>query len=93
MILQPLYENAIKYGVHESLEPISIKTDCNFKNNNLNIEISNNFDEESYTTKKGEGVGLENISKRLVLIYKQYNLLKVEKKENIFKVYLNIPQD
>ncbi len=93
MILQPLYENAIKYGVHESLEPISIKTDCSFKNNILSIEISNNFDEESYTTKKGEGVGLENISKRLVLIYKQYNLLKVEKKENIFKVYLNIPQN
>lgn len=28
MILQPLYENAIKYGVYEATEPIEIKTVC-----------------------------------------------------------------
>lgn len=92
MILQPLYENAIKYGVHESLEGITIKTVCKKEKDFLFIEISNNFDEESYTTKKGVGVGLDNIKKRLALIYKSTKLLKVQKEQNIFTVQLFIPQ-
>jgi len=93
MILQPLYENAIKYGVHESLEPITIQTSCKFFEGFLLLEISNNFDLDSYTTKKGEGVGLENIKERLFLTYRQDNLLQVEKKQNIFFVRLSIPQN
>jgi len=57
------------------------------------LEISNNFDLDSYTTKKGEGVGLENIKERLFLTYRQDNLLQVEKKQNIFFVRLSIPQN
>jgi len=93
MILQPLYENAIKYGVHESLEPITIKTVCICDSGILKIEIVNNFDKESYTTKKGEGVGLDNINKRLRLIYHQEGLFKAQKEENIFRVELKIPQE
>ncbi len=91
MILQPLFENAVKYGVHESLEPIFINTSFWLENEYLMIKITNNYDAESYTTKKGEGVGLENIKKRLKLIYGIDNLLGIEKKQGIFIVNLTIP--
>jgi len=44
MILQPLYENAIKHGVYESSEPILINTRCEKKDGFMEIHIHNNFE-------------------------------------------------
>ena len=91
MILQPIYENAIKHGVHESLEPVIIKTKAEFKNNNLCIQISNNFDKDAITP-KGHGIGLKNITERLNLIYDRTDLLAITKTKSDFNVELNFPQ-
>lgn len=90
MILQPLFENAIKHGVYESLEKITIKLRCGKENGYFKICVENNFDPEA-VPKKGEGIGLKNIQNRLKLIYNQENLLKAEKLNNIFKVSIYIP--
>lgn len=92
LILQPIYENAIKYGVHESLEPVTIHTDCEFKNGVLKIRISNNFDPESIPP-RGNGIGLRNIQERLSLIYGRTDLMKIVKSDNQFTVNLEFPQD
>src|SRR5690554_6627966 len=47
MILQPLYENAIKYGVYEATEPVAIITKSVFNNDVLEITITNNYDPNS----------------------------------------------
>ncbi|MGQ1909927.1 sensor histidine kinase [Marinifilum sp. RC60d5] len=91
LILQPLYENAIKYGVHESLEPVTISTVCTSDKHNLKIEISNNFDPDS-VPQEGNGIGLRNIKERLSLIYGRNDLMKVNQTENKFIVYLEFPQ-
>lgn len=91
MILQPLYENAIKHGIQSSTEKITISTNCSVKNNHLIISIKNNFDEEGIT-KKGTGLGIQNIKTRLQLIYKKDNLFEIKKENNIFTVKLYIPQ-
>ena len=90
MILQPIYENAIKHGVYESLEPVIIDTKAEIANNILFIEICNTFDPES-VPRKGAGVGLRNVSDRLELIYGQKGLLKIHKDINRFKAIINIP--
>ena len=41
MILQPLFENAIKYGVYETIEQVTIKTICVCEGNTLKINIIN----------------------------------------------------
>ncbi|WP_372751422.1 sensor histidine kinase [Labilibaculum sp.] len=92
LILQPLYENAIKYGVHESLEPVSVKTKCSFENGFLKISIGNNFDSESIPP-KGNGIGLHNIQERLRLIYARTDLMKIVRSENYFTVNLEFPQN
>ncbi|MFB6320427.1 sensor histidine kinase [Saccharicrinis sp. FJH54] len=90
MILQPIYENAIKHGVYESLDPVTIKTVAQFKNNMLYIEICNTFDPEA-VPRKGEGVGLQNVSDRLELVFNEKGLLKTVKEKNTFKAVITIP--
>ena len=92
MILQPLYENAIKYGVYEATEPIEVYTGSKMtEDGKLRIVIKNTYD-ANVLSKKGEGIGLRNIRDRLQIIYGNPMLLKVEDNKKEFKVTLTIPQ-
>lgn len=91
MILQPLYENAIKHGIYEQLEKVSITSRFNCESGNLKIEISNNYDSHS-KPQKGKGIGLKNIRSRLELIYGLSDLVTIEKERDKFTVHLLIPQ-
>lgn len=90
MILQPLFENAIKHGVYESVDKVVIKLICRDEDNYLRITVENEFDPDA-VSKKGEGIGLSNIQNRLKLIYNQDNLLTTRKSENIFRANIYIP--
>lgn len=90
LILQPLFENAIKYGVYESTDQVTIRLACKTLSDELQISIINDFDPTSVTA-KGEGIGLENVRKRLNLVYRRSDLLETEKKENEFQATLRIP--
>jgi sensor histidine kinase YesM len=91
MILQPLYENAIKYGVYETTTQVEIKTTAFRRNNEMVFIVSNNYDPDSFV-KKGEGIGLHNIRSRLGLVYGDTTLLTVKNENQIFTVQLVIPQ-
>ncbi len=90
MILQPLFENAIKHGVYESLEKVIIKLSCGMEKEYFKISVENNFDPEA-VPRKGNGIGLKNIQNRMKLIYNQDNLIQVEKRQNNFCVNIYIP--
>jgi sensor histidine kinase YesM len=92
MILQPLYENAIKYGVYEATETVNVITRCRCSDDLLEVMISNTYD-TNVQSKKGEGIGLRNIRDRLQIIYGNPHLLKIENKNNEFTVTLTIPQN
>lgn len=92
MILQPLYENAIKYGVYEATETVDVITHCKCTNEVLEITISNTYD-SGVLSKKGEGIGLKNIRDRLQLIYGNPYFLQTSDINNEFTVTLTIPQN
>lgn len=92
MILQPLLENAVKHGVHESTETVIIEILCKAENNFLNISIKNNYDAEG-STKKRSGIGLQNIQNRLSLIYGRSDLFRINNSGNKFEVFLSFPQN
>jgi two-component system LytT family sensor kinase len=92
MILQPLFENAVKHGVYESTEPITIKMSCRMDQKDLLISISNNYD-PNQASRKGAGIGLKNVRNRLLLIYGRDDLMRVEKPGKDFIVHLQIPQN
>ncbi len=90
MILQPLFENVIKHAVYESFGKITLRMKCRKENSFLKIILENNFEPNS-SSQNGSGIGLQNIKKRLELIYQQPNLLEVKKESNLFTVNLFIP--
>jgi len=92
MILQPLYENAIKHGVYESTDQVLIETECNVSSGCSEIRIINDFDPDAIP-RVGAGVGLNNIRERLRLTYYRDDLLKTRKEGNRFYVELRIPDE
>jgi LytS/YehU family sensor histidine kinase len=90
LILQPIYENAIKHGVNESTDTVTITTECSLEDGMLKISIGNNYAPGS-VSRKGKGIGLENIRKRLKLHFKRADLLEIEKSSFYFTVIIRIP--
>lgn len=91
MILQPLIENSVKYGVYESSETTKIKLEAQMDGEVLEIKIGNTYDPEA-TIKKGTGTGLRNIRARLLNLYGTSNLMKINESGNYFEVVLRIPK-
>lgn len=91
MILQPLIENSVKYGVYESSETTMIKLDAVLDNGVLEISIGNTYDPEA-RIRKGTGTGLKNIRGRLLNLYGTSNLMKINQSEDYFEVVLRIPK-
>ena len=90
MILQPLFENAIKYGVYEAIEKVRILFTAEKVSGYVKITMENSFDSDG-EKHKGEGIGLTNINKRMQMIYNQNDLIKIEKEKNVFRVLLFFP--
>jgi LytS/YehU family sensor histidine kinase len=91
MILQPLFENAIKYGVYEAIEPVTITTCCKSEGHHVLIAIENEYDGGSVKN-RGEGIGLRNIKQRLELIYGNTELFRITDTKTSFKVELLLPK-
>lgn len=92
MILQPLYENAIKHGVYESTDRVRIITSAKKTNKAVEITITNNYDDTA-PPKTGTGTGLINVVRRLELFYGDKASLKTTKENGIYIVLLKIPLD
>lgn len=91
LILQPIVENAIKFGLYDTTEAVTISIQAEARKNGLCISVSNPFDTETSNVSKGTGFGLSSIQRRLYLIYGRNDLLKTETKENIFTCSIEIP--
>lgn len=92
LILQPIVENAIKFGLYDTTENLCIELKARNHNGMLSIEIRNPFDPQTTTKPKGAGFGLKAVYRRLELIYLRADLLKTDREENIFITRLNFPQ-
>jgi two-component system, LytTR family, sensor kinase len=92
MLLQPLYENAVKHGVYESTDSVKIITQVKFIDGYFEIIIRNNYDPVP-SLKSGTGTGLINVSRRLELFYGNKGSIKTSKENGIYTVTLYIPTD
>lgn len=91
MLLQPLVENAIKFGLYDTLGEVVILIAATINNNMLELRIQNPFDASTAMQIKGTGFGLASVKRRLFLLYGRHNLLQVTKKEKQFIAVLSIP--
>ena len=91
LLLQPLYENAVKHGVYESTGTVVINTVARKEEGNVVVSISNTVDPDSVVTRKGAGIGLKNVRTRLELFYGDEAVLGVTPKEDSFTVTMKFP--
>lgn len=92
MIIQPLLENAIKFGLYNVIGKVEITIDIRIENYMLYITITNPFDSDQFESRKGTGFGLSSIQRRLFLLYSRTDLLETSIHENTFISTLKIPQ-
>jgi len=90
MLLQPLYENAVKHGVYESTESVKIITQAKIINGYIEITITNNYDSDT-SLRRGTGTGLLNVTRRLELFYGNKASIKTSKENGIYTVTLYMP--
>jgi len=91
LLLQPLYENAVKHGVYESTGTVVINTTAKKEGENVIVSISNTVDPDSVVTRKGAGIGLKNVRTRLELFFRDEAELEVIRKEDSFTVNMKFP--
>jgi sensor histidine kinase YesM len=92
LLLQPLVENAIKFGLYGTLDTVVIKIKAQLEMNMLKISIENPYDEDSQTVRSGTGFGLSSVEKRLKLLYGRSYLLETKRENTFFHTSLKIPQ-
>jgi two-component system, LytTR family, sensor kinase len=90
MILQPLLENAVKYGIYGVEKGVVIKLSAKVSENMLEVIISNNYD-PLVPVSHGTGMGLNNVRERLSVVFYRNDLVTIEKTSNLFTVKLRIP--
>jgi two-component system, LytTR family, sensor kinase len=92
LLLQPVVENAIKFGLYDTTGEVLIKLEASKENNYLKIIVRNPFDPETSQPLKGTGFGLTSIQRRLFLLFARQDLLTTEKNESFFITTILIPQ-
>lgn len=83
-----LLENAFKHGVEPLTENAYIHLSLKTGDNRILFTIENNYDPN--TSQQKEGIGLDNLKKRLAHIYPNRHELKTEKTDSVYQVQLNI---
>jgi two-component system LytT family sensor kinase len=92
LLLQPLVENAIKFGLYDTIGDVTIQITSSVEGKNLRVTITNPFDAETAQPTKGTGFGLKSVQRRLHLLFFRNDLLKTERKENLYTTTVIIPQ-
>ncbi len=89
LLLVPFVENAFKHISHFSDRPNFVKVDMFRVNGSFVFSVFNSKDKAPSTEKQG-GIGMNNVKRRLELLYPGLHELKIDETENSFNVQLNL---
>ncbi|WP_241489669.1 sensor histidine kinase [Lacinutrix algicola] len=86
MLLMPFVENSFKHGFIQN-GTLKVKITISCESENLRFHIKNTSKVQSNNK---HGIGLENIKKRLELLYKDQYTLEINDNKTTFEVLLNL---
>jgi LytS/YehU family sensor histidine kinase len=90
LLLQPLVENAIKHGVADRVEGGTVRIAARNVDGRLMIEVENPLDPEA-PARRGEGLGLDNVRRRLDAFAAREARMDVRRNGDQFRVTLTLP--
>lgn len=92
MLLQPVVENAIKFGLYDTAGEVTIAIHSRLQNGYLHLRVENPFDPQTAAPQKGVGFGLRSIQRRLYLLFARNDLLETTTNGELFITSIKIPQ-
>ena len=97
LLLIPFVENCFKHGISQSGGPAWIKMHLSVSDKQLNFTVSNSKAEHpkagSDLKKHASGIGLNNVQKRLDLLYPNQHTLDIKETTQSYEVHLKITLD
>ena len=92
LLLQPVVENAIKFGLYDTIGEVVICMDATVKDKQLVLTVQNPYDAETAQPLYGTGFGLASVKRRLYLLFARQDLLTTDSGTDIFTTTIVIPQ-
>jgi LytS/YehU family sensor histidine kinase len=90
LILQPLVENAVTHGIAGMLDGGLIRLDVSRQPGLLSIAIENPRDGDTPASNR-LGLGLENVRRRLAVMFGESARLSTRSEADLFRVELELP--
>jgi LytS/YehU family sensor histidine kinase len=90
MLFQPFIENAFKHGTSEQLGKVWISIELSVKKDKLYFKIINSCDTNFTAAPQRHGVGIENVKKRLELLYQDKFKLANGLEDSVYIVSLTL---
>ena len=91
LLLLPFIENAFKHGVSHSPHKTTVNIQLKTEGNHLFFSISNPKHNQKITQRNfSKGIGLNNVQKRLEMLYPKKFILEINDEKDSFNVHLQI---
>ena len=90
LLLIPFVENAFKHLSHKTNETNFVKLDMTRSNGYFEFVVENSREKGILTTEQHGGIGMNNVKRRLELLYPGTHQLIIDDKEESFKVDLKL---
>ena len=90
-LVQPLLENAIKYGQYTSPSPLMVSVNARVADNTLTITVTNSGAWVPPHTFDSHKTGLANLRRRLEILYKNAASLKINSDQSKVEVVVTLP--
>lgn len=89
LLLQPLIENAIKHGVADRIDGGIVRLAAERRSGQLVVTLENPVDHDA-PSRSGDGLGLENVRRRLAVLGPREGSLVVSREADRFRVTLSL---
>jgi hypothetical protein len=90
LLLLPFIENCFKHGLSNMVEQPWISLRISMEGNYMSMKLVNGKAKSYATDQITSGIGLENVQRRLELIYPGKHILKITSEDDVFIVDLKI---
>ena len=90
-LVQPLLENAIKYGQQTSSMPLKITIQAQLISDSIHLMVENTGSWVERNPNTSTGIGLKNLSRRLSLLYGVRATIRHERSAETVKAIVTIP--
>ncbi|RYU96064.1 sensor histidine kinase [Emticicia agri] len=91
LLLLPIIENCFKHGVNNSIKPSWLRIDISVNQQELIAKVENSIEADTKNTKAhNSGLGLNNVKRRLELLYPGKHDFKTYSEANSFLVVLKL---